>query len=63
MAPGIRVLLTIADLDRLAPPPCMNACPVCGSDQVHGQACVATRLSDVYPNFITPILMNHLLHT
>jgi hypothetical protein len=44
MAPGIRVLLTIADLDRLAPPPCMNACPVCGSDQVHGQACIATRL-------------------
>jgi hypothetical protein len=44
MAPGIRVLLTIADLDRLAPPPCMNAYPVCGPDQVHGQACIATRL-------------------
>ena len=44
MSPGICVLLTIADLDRLAPPPCMDACPVCGSDQVHGQACIATRL-------------------
>jgi len=22
----------------------MDACPVCGSDQVHGQACIATRL-------------------
>ena len=44
VSPGIRVLLTIADLDQLAPPPCMNACPVCGSDQVHGQACIATRL-------------------
>jgi hypothetical protein len=44
MAPGICVLLTIADLDRLAPLPCMDVCPVCGSDQVHGQACIATRL-------------------
>jgi hypothetical protein len=44
MAPGIRVLLTIAGLDRLAPLPCMDVCPVCGSDQVHGQACIATRL-------------------
>jgi len=44
MATGIRVLLTIADLDRLAPLPCMDVCPVCGSDQVHGQACIATRL-------------------
>jgi hypothetical protein len=44
MSPGIRVVLTIADLDRLNPPPCMDVCPVCGSDQVHGQACIATRL-------------------
>jgi hypothetical protein len=44
VSPGICVLLTIADLDRLAPLPCMDACPVCGSDQVHGQACIATRL-------------------
>jgi len=44
MSPGIRVLLTIADLDRLNPLPVMNVCPVCGSDQVHGQACIATRL-------------------
>jgi hypothetical protein len=36
--------MTISDLDRLTPPPCTDACPVCGSDQVHGQACIATRL-------------------
>jgi hypothetical protein len=44
MSPGIRVLLTLTELDRLAPLPCMDVCPVCGSDQVHGQACIATRL-------------------
>ena len=44
VSPGIRVLLTIADLDRLNPLPCIDACPVCGSDQVHGQACIASRL-------------------
>jgi hypothetical protein len=44
MSPGIRVPLTIADLDRLNPLPVMNVCPVCGSDQVRGQACIATRL-------------------
>jgi hypothetical protein len=31
VSPGIRVLLTIADLDRLNPLPCIDACPVCGS--------------------------------
>lgn len=44
MSPGICVLLTIVDLDPLTPPPFMDACPVCGSDQVHGQTCIATRL-------------------
>jgi len=44
VSPGIRVLLTIADLDRLNPLPCIDACSVCGSDQVHGQACIASRL-------------------
>ncbi len=41
---GICVMLTLTELDRLASLPCMNVCPVCGSDQVHGQACIATRL-------------------
>jgi len=41
---GICVMLTLTELDRLGPPPCMDVCPVCGSDQVHGQACIATRL-------------------
>jgi len=36
--------MTLTDLDRLNPLPCMDFCPVCGSDQVHGQACIATRL-------------------
>ena len=44
MSPGIRVLLTNADLDGLAPLPSMYVCPLCGSDQVHGQASIATRL-------------------
>jgi hypothetical protein len=44
VSPGICVMLKTADLDRLAPPPCMDVCLVCGSDQVHGQACIATRL-------------------
>lgn len=38
------MIMTLADLDRLNAPPCMDVCPVCGSDQVHGQACIATRL-------------------
>ena len=36
--------MTLTDLERLGPLPCMDVCPVCGSDQVHGQACIATRL-------------------
>jgi hypothetical protein len=38
------LIMTLADLDRLNPLPCMDVCPVCGSDQVHGRACIATRL-------------------
>jgi hypothetical protein len=36
--------MTLTELDQLAPLPVMDTCPVCGSDQVHGQACIATRL-------------------
>jgi hypothetical protein len=34
---ALTLSMTIADLDRLTQPPCMDVCPVCGSDQVHGQ--------------------------
>jgi hypothetical protein len=37
-------MMTLTELDRFSPLPCMDVCPVCGSDQVHGQACIATRL-------------------
>jgi hypothetical protein len=37
-------MMTLTELDRLAPLPVMDVCPVCGSDQIHGQACIATRL-------------------
>jgi hypothetical protein len=36
--------MTLTELDRLTLPPSMGVCPVRGSDQVHGQACIATRL-------------------
>lgn len=42
--PRETMIMTLADLDRLSPLPCMDVCPVCGSDQVHGRACIATRL-------------------